>query len=85
MSVFVITDFALSSAAIAGICVCALLLVGAAAAAIYYGKHQAKRNSEYYIQITEQDRNCTKAIFEKCKKIIIICISILINQSNVFN
>uniref|UniRef100_A0A673FN50 Ig-like domain-containing protein n=1 Tax=Sinocyclocheilus rhinocerous TaxID=307959 RepID=A0A673FN50_9TELE len=62
-----ITNFALSSAAVAGICVCVLLLVAAAAAAIYYGKHQAKRDSEYHIQIIEQDRNCTKAIFEKCK------------------
>ncbi|XP_016355092.1 uncharacterized protein LOC107698567 isoform X2 [Sinocyclocheilus anshuiensis] len=50
-----VTDFALSSAAVAGICVCVLLLVAAAAAAIYYGKHQAKRNSSRR-QHSDQER-----------------------------
>ncbi|XP_016379086.1 uncharacterized protein LOC107716960 [Sinocyclocheilus rhinocerous] len=50
-----VTDFALSSAAVAGICVCVLLLVAAAAAAIYYGKHQAKRDSSRR-QHSDQER-----------------------------
>ncbi|XP_050961080.1 uncharacterized protein LOC127162329 [Labeo rohita] len=49
-----VTGFALSSAAVAGMCVCVLLLAAAVAGALYYGRHQTKRNGSMK-QRSDQD------------------------------